>query len=442
MLDLGGFSRCYASSNVDKLNKNLELTEQAQEEFLTDKPTLSQRYQAFKERFFPERQIFLRSEGRVSFVKLGSKLQMFTTASLLLFSGWVGVSSYNYLSRDMVMESKDSEIATLKTDYNELDSDYFTLDAEVKSRTETLERRQDYLESLIEGSDAVKPVDLPEDTVSKPKSVEDKSQAMLIERIFGTGKAYADSDLSRHTAKDFALSELRMLEDKQQDLANRLLLISQNKLAEIDGILKDTAVNIDRLITQYEGDTSGMGGPFIPDQGFSPLFSDTDHSVYQSLQKFELRLDIVTTALDSFPIGQPAEKYYVSSRFGGRTDPFTKRKAKHPGLDMAGWPGTAIQAATDGVVITARVRPAYGLMVEIDHGNGFHTRYGHMKKLHVKKGDIVKLGQRIGDMGKTGRATSSHLHYEIWFEGKVHDPLPFIKAAEDVRKIQGRYESS
>ena len=81
-------------------------------------------------------------------------------------------------------------------------------------------------------------------------------------------------------------------------------------------------------------------------------------------------------------------------------------------------------------------------MVEIDHGNGFHTRYGHMKKLHVKKGDKVNIGQRIGDMGKTGRATSSHLHYEIWFEGEVRDPLPFIKAADDVRKIQGRYESS
>jgi murein DD-endopeptidase MepM/ murein hydrolase activator NlpD len=81
-------------------------------------------------------------------------------------------------------------------------------------------------------------------------------------------------------------------------------------------------------------------------------------------------------------------------------------------------------------------------MVEIEHGNGFRTRYGHMRKLRVKKGEEVTVGTRVGDMGKTGRVTGTHLHYEIWFDGKVRDPMPFLKAANDVLKIQGRDEKT
>lgn len=412
---------------------------------MTDTNTFSQSFQAFKDRYFPERQLFLRSEGRVSFVKVSSKVQMFASVCFVFILGWVGVSTVTYLTRDMVMESKINQIADLRSDYQKLDEDYNALDSEVKQRAEKLEERQKYLESLLEGNDAVKLDAVSDVSTKKPiktKPLKDKSQAMLIERLLGAGTAYADTDHSRAMERASSLRQLQEINIQQQNNANKLLARSQSKLAAIDTLLKNTPVNIERLVKQYAGDTNGMGGPYIPEQGFSPLFAANDNSIFQSLQNDALRLDIATSALDSFPTGEPAAKYYVSSRFGNRTDPFTKRKARHPGLDLAGWPGTAIQAATDGVVITAGTRPAYGMMVEIDHGNGFHTRYGHMKKLRVVKGEKVKLGQKIGDMGKTGRATSSHLHYEIWFEGKVEDPLPFIKAAQDVRKIQGRYESS
>lgn len=406
---------------------------------------MSRRFQVFKEKFFPERQLFLRSEGRVSFIKLGSRLQMSVTSALLIFFGWVAVTSITFMSRDLVIEGKDVEIANLRADYQELDNDYYKLDEDVKGKVTQLGERQEYLQGIIEGKDLPEPDEPATNSNNEPsdkKTIKDNSQATLIERILGSGTANASVDLSRVSERNATLSRIKDIYSRQQHLASELHGRSINKLAQIEIILKNTPVNLDRLVKQYEGDTSGMGGPYIPELGFSPLFTGIDNKIFESLQTETLRLDIATSALDSFPTGEPAAKYYVSSRFGGRTDPFTKRRASHPGLDMAGWPGTAIQAATDGIVITAGNKPAYGLMVEIDHGNGFHTRYGHMKKLRVKKGDKVTIGQRIGDMGKTGRATSSHLHYEIWFEGKVHDPLPFIKAAEDVRKIQGRYESS
>ena len=409
---------------------------------MTETITFSQHFQAFKTKYFPERQLFLRSEGRVSFVKISSRIQIGLTLSFAVFLSWVGVSSFSYLTRDMVMESKVNQIADLRSDYQKLDEDYNSLDFEVKRRTEKLEERQIYLESLLSG-EAPEKSEVNSQSQTDPKAFDKKQDtSLIIEKLLGVGTAYADEGLVRSSGRQSILHQLRGIDIKQQEYANQLLARSQMQLSNIDSILKHTPVNIERLVNQYKGDVSGMGGPYIPEKGFSPLFSENDHSIFQSLQNDQLRLDIATSALDSFPTGEPAAKYYVSSRYGSRIDPFTKRKSSHYGLDMAGWPGTAIQASAEGKVIKAGISGPYGRMVEIDHGNGFHTRYGHMNKLHVKIGDHVKHGQRIGDMGKTGRATSSHLHYEIWFEGKVHDPLPFIKAAKDVREIQGRYESS
>ena len=411
---------------------------------LIDAITFSQHYQAFKKKYYPERQIFMRVEGRVKFLKFNPEVQIFLTACLIIFMGWVGVSTVTYLTRDMVMENKINQITDLRSEYQRLDEDYTSLTNDVALRAQKLEERQKYLESLIKGNgtSSLKEVsDLSSEKVLPAKSIKDESQAMLIERLLGAGTAFADADISPATLRAEALIQLRKIDLMQQKNASLLYAISQKKIANIDNILKNTPVNIDRLVKQYEGDTHGMGGPYIPEQGFSSLFTKDDNSVFLALQDDALRLDIASSALYSFPTGEPAAKYYISSPYGSRIDPFTKRKSSHYGLDMAGWPGTAIQASAKGVVIKAGLSGPYGRMVEIDHGNGFHTRYGHMNKLHVKKGDHVKYGQKIGDMGKTGRATSSHLHYEVWFEGKVVDPLPFIKVAQEVQKLQGRYDS-
>jgi murein DD-endopeptidase MepM/ murein hydrolase activator NlpD len=132
------------------------------------------------------------------------------------------------------------------------------------------------------------------------------------------------------------------------------------------------------------------------------------------------------------PTQQPIQLGHLGSSFGWRIDPFTGRSALHTGLDFQAEPGTAILAAAGGVVVTAESHPAYGNMVEVDHGNNLITRYAHAARFHVKKGDIVKRGQRVADVGSTGRSTGPHLHFEVLVQGVPQDPQKFLAAGREL----------
>jgi murein DD-endopeptidase MepM/ murein hydrolase activator NlpD len=136
------------------------------------------------------------------------------------------------------------------------------------------------------------------------------------------------------------------------------------------------------------------------------------------------------------PTQQPVQTGQLGSIFGWRIDPFTGRSALHTGLDFQANPGTAILAAAGGVVVAQEVHPAYGNMVEIDHGNNLITRYAHASKLWVKKGDLVKRGQKIAEVGTTGRSTGPHLHFEVMVEGVPQDPQKFLAAGRDLPVVQ------
>lgn len=130
------------------------------------------------------------------------------------------------------------------------------------------------------------------------------------------------------------------------------------------------------------------------------------------------------------PTQQPIQGGQLGSAFGWRIDPFTGRQALHTGLDFQAEPGTPILAAAGGVVVAAEFHPAYGNMVEVDHGNDLVTRYAHASKLVVKKGDLVKRGQKIAEVGNTGRSTGPHLHFEVMVQGVVQDPRRFLAAGQ------------
>jgi murein DD-endopeptidase MepM/ murein hydrolase activator NlpD len=131
------------------------------------------------------------------------------------------------------------------------------------------------------------------------------------------------------------------------------------------------------------------------------------------------------------PTQLPVAGAHVGSPFGWRIDPFTGRSALHTGLDFQATTGTTIVAAAGGVVVTAQPHPEYGNMVEIDHGNGLVTRYGHTSKFLVKKGDLVRRGQPIALVGSTGRSTGPHLHFEVLVQGVQQDPQKFFAAAHN-----------
>ena len=149
-------------------------------------------------------------------------------------------------------------------------------------------------------------------------------------------------------------------------------------------------------------------------------------------QMLSKQLKELETALQSVPVKLPAKDYYISSLYGYRKDPMSKRRSMHKGIDMAGWKGTKIFTPANGMVRRAGHNGSYGLFIEIDHQNGFLTRYGHLSKIKVHKGQTLTKDDLIGLMGSTGRSSGTHLHYEILFENKQINPLKLIKALKDV----------
>jgi murein DD-endopeptidase MepM/ murein hydrolase activator NlpD len=146
------------------------------------------------------------------------------------------------------------------------------------------------------------------------------------------------------------------------------------------------------------------------------------------------KLDDVVRALHAVPLIAPTETPSVSSGFGARIDPFNEQLAFHSGVDLSGPKGADVRATGSGVVVFAGSRGAYGNTVEIDHGYGIRTRYGHLAKIVAVPGTQVDKGAVIGRLGSTGRSTGPHVHYEVWYDRDVRDPEKFIKAGRDVLK--------
>jgi murein DD-endopeptidase MepM/ murein hydrolase activator NlpD len=137
----------------------------------------------------------------------------------------------------------------------------------------------------------------------------------------------------------------------------------------------------------------------------------------------------MTRTLGAVPVRKPiVGEIDLSSSFGVRSDPFGRGAAMHSGLDFRGDTGDPVRATANGTVATAGWNGGYGKMVEIDHGNGISTRYGHMSEIIVKVGQSVRIGQTVGKIGSTGRSTGPHLHYETRIEGDAVDPQKFLRA--------------
>ncbi|MCH7980945.1 MAG: M23 family metallopeptidase [Proteobacteria bacterium] len=128
-----------------------------------------------------------------------------------------------------------------------------------------------------------------------------------------------------------------------------------------------------------------------------------------------------------YPQGRPVNVGWISSYFGKRTDPFTGKLANHTGIDFAGKQGAEISVVADGVVTWSGDRYGYGIMVEINHGNGYATRYAHNSENLVEVGDEVRKGQAVALMGETGRATGPNLHFEVLRNGVRVNPVNFIR---------------
>jgi murein DD-endopeptidase MepM/ murein hydrolase activator NlpD len=169
----------------------------------------------------------------------------------------------------------------------------------------------------------------------------------------------------------------------------------------------------------------GVGGPFVPVKVGSGTFERQLSRVSATRAQAERLTSLLANVPYRKPVVGPVE---FSSGFGVRTDPFLGRPAMHTGLDFRASTGEPARATANGKVVKAGWHGGYGRMVEIDHGNGLTTRYGHLSAIRVKIGESVRIGQTIGDVGSTGRSTAPHLHYETRIDGDAVDPQRFLRA--------------
>jgi murein DD-endopeptidase MepM/ murein hydrolase activator NlpD len=182
---------------------------------------------------------------------------------------------------------------------------------------------------------------------------------------------------------------------------------------------------------------AGRGGPLLvaalnadPVAEMTKHLDDLSNAIEDRSDKFALLGQVLQqrrVQKQSEPTLIPISGARRSSNFGSRMDPFTGGHAFHAGVDFISHEGNDVIAAAGGVVVTAEFRPDYGNMIDIDHGNGLSTRYGHASVLAAKVGDIVMQGQKIAEVGSTGRSTGPHLHFEVRDHGAAVNPVKYLQ---------------
>jgi murein DD-endopeptidase MepM/ murein hydrolase activator NlpD len=186
------------------------------------------------------------------------------------------------------------------------------------------------------------------------------------------------------------------------------------------------------------GQPPPVGGPesaALPDSGLDSLLSSLgnfERQLSDRERQFRVLEDLLLASRlqkEVRPSGWPIEGGWISSLFGVRTDPFTGRRTRHMGVDFAGREGSNVLAVAAGIITEAGSRDGYGNLVEINHGNGYTTRYGHNSKILVKAGDRVAKGQAVALLGSSGRATGPHVHFEVMYNGVMVNPEQYIRAA-------------
>ncbi|HWA01161.1 MAG TPA: peptidoglycan DD-metalloendopeptidase family protein [Caulobacterales bacterium] len=401
------------------------------------------RARAFFDRVFPERQIYHRSGGSVRYVSLSPSKQALLALGAVGVAGWCVYATANTLLEGPRATASNAEVERLQQKYdrwlNEARAQAAASQAQLEERTRAFdqatrdfETRHEVLRSLLEYAGgtsltaAARPIERDGARMLMAASIDEAEprQARMM-----TSEPYQVQTVGFRARVD------RLESDQEQTLSQLEDSVAQRS-EQVRGVMRLTGVSMSAL-TGPEAEAAG--GPLVPqdlvaylrDSDLNPAFARRVSQVAARVAESR-RLEAIAS---STPLAQPlAVDYRETSGFGPRTDPFTGRPAFHPGLDMAAFERAPVVATSPGVVSYAGPRSGYGNCVEIDHGFGFKTRYGHLRDIQVTRGERVAIGQRIGSMGSTGRSTATHLHYEVWFRGRAIDPINFLRAGRHVHE--------
>ena len=411
-----------------------------------------------------ERQILVCSDGVVRHVRITRGAHAAVCLALAAGAGWIaystsaffdlrdtvrqreaeiarGEEAYRQLTRDVgesrrrflsiagALERNHTQLVGLMGQNSSLRGDLESLRGELRSveherretdqHRDTLKRRLSRLEGQVEQAES-RNAELATTLQSTSTKLSDALAGKSDERARGLQMK------SRVVRLETRLSDVR---DSQESLLGRFTDATLGDIARAEAVVGRTGLSVDRLISRAPASEHARGGPFIPiggiatgpfEQGLTSLYIHMDR--WETLQRLVRHL----------PLMSPVDQYYVASRFGRRRDPFNKRWAVHKGLDLAGPSGQKIMSPAPGTVTYSGRKGRFGRFIEIDHGYGIRTRYGHLRRLLVKKGKRISHRQAIGVLGNSGRSTGPHVHYEILVDGEQVDPSKFLTAGRHV----------
>lgn len=378
---------------------------------------------------FHERELIVRSQGHVRYLVLPAKAQqLFAFAGLGLLI-WTIIATSSVLLENRLIASKSEEVYRARLQVDILTSDIEKLRSEYRATTDELIENHRLIEDLIQERRLIETTTVPE-----PVAEQD------LQNVLGYIWDFIGRAPPAPTAED-AAEELR-----RDQLA---LLIALEKRASLDTdhlvvAVQMTGLDVDIYLNGLQVEDGAQGGPLQLNRDDGPAapgnFVDEANEftrLYFSAANNLGRLADLKAAVHQLPLITPiieSEEFYLSSSFGRRRDPITHEPAFHAGIDLGGHRKTPIRATASGIVIKSGVSGPYGNMIEVDHGNGFRTRYGHLHTLGVERGDLIQAGEIIGTMGSSGRTTGTHVHYEIWYNDQTMDPAKFLKAGEYVQQ--------
>jgi hypothetical protein len=220
-------------------------------------------------------------------------------------------------------------------------------------------------------------------------------------------------------------SSLDQVESRQMAALSSYQDGMESRVRRMRGVINDLGLDVAQL--EAATPRAPMGGPFVPVK-LSPDAGAFERQLYR-INVTRAQMERLNRTMALVPYRKPVVgEVEFTSGFGVRSDPFLGRPAMHTGLDFRAQTGDPVRATANGKVVSSGWSGGYGRMVEIDHGNGLSTRYGHLSEIKVRNGDVVRIGQVIGEVGSTGRSTGPHLHYETRIDGEAVDPQKFLRA--------------
>jgi len=367
-------------------------------------------------------------------IRLGPVAFWIAVGAVLVMAGWSVTSATYFAFRDDALRSLlarqadqqyayEDRIAELRARIDRTTSRQLLDQEQFEQKLDDLLRREGTLESR---ATALNGVAEPTTTGSirrgsNPEPAAGRDHRSLLEPEWSTADRRAGRGVDIAGKLDRVETALDRVERRQSQALAQIQERYESKVRRIRGVLAELGLK------HSAAPPVGAGGPFVPIK--LPGEANNFERALMRVNIARAQAEQLNRALVFVPLRQPVSGALdMSSPFGVRIDPFLHVAAMHTGVDFRGEIGDSIRATAAGTVTAAGWSGGYGKMVEIDHGHGLSTRYGHLSQIAVDVGDKVRIGQIVGRMGSTGRSTGPHVHYETRINGEAVDPQRFLRA--------------